>query len=825
MLFKRLFKNRIAVLLFAVAAMFTVVTVRLYLVQILNGEEYEQSAAATVIRSVSTSSPRGTIYDRYGRVLAQDKVMYNAVIDLSTEKSGSIEDMENLLNALDNYGIEYNADELPIIKTQNGFEFDFASKKAEKRWKSDLGLDKDISEYTAEETYNYLKEYFEISDGMSSENEKNIIDLMCRIRLQRYKKYQSVVVAEDVNDSFIAYVEENSRYYPGVFVEQSWYRYYPYGECMAHILGYTGNINSDELEEYEKYGYTSDDVIGKSGIEKTYELELKGTAGKEIVEVDAYGRRVSQKIALKAQKGNDIYLTIDAELQKKVYDALNENLKNVLFDNISYGSVTINDVIVSMAENNILNPTELLNAKSGAQLKIGNVLRDNGIKSENTDSAGEVIALEIKNGGIDIKEFTQCLIEQEIISLTNEEKSAFNNNTYTVYNIIKDKIKSNEIGINNINMDPCTGCAVIEDVNTGKILAMVSFPSYDNNKLANDFDSEYYSSLLRDETSPLINRATMERKAPGSVFKMLSAIAGLEEGVINENSIIYDRGVFKDAGVPYANCLIYTNYGITHSAVDVKKAIEVSCNYYFYEMSLRLGKTDNSNANEAIETLNEYMEKFGLNDYSGVEIEEYKPQMASQKAKEDFVNTYYENPSESAIKWNDGDTIRTVIGQSYNNYSAVNIAKYISALANGSNLYKSTLIEGISSKGVFNENKPLSEIELGFSQENINTVHEGMLQVTTGSQGTLRNYFADFPVETAAKTGTAEENKNRPSHSWFAGFAPYDNPQIAVVVLVPFGEGSSAPAIKTAKDAIFEYMGCNMTYDNGGIFENKLAEW
>ena len=145
-------------------------------------------------------------------------------------------------------------------------------------------------------------------------------------------------------------------------------------------------------------------------------------------------------------------------------------------------------------------------------------------------------------------------------------------------------------------------------------------------------------------------------------------------------------------------------------------------------------------------------------------------------------------------------------------------------MANGSNLYKSTLIEGISSKGVFNENKPLSEIELGFSQENISTVHKGMLKVTTGSQGTLRNYFADFPVETAAKTGTAEENKNRPSHSWFAGFAPYDNPQIAVVVLVPFGEGSSAPAIKTAKDAIFEYMGCNMTYDNGGIFENKLAE-
>ncbi len=824
MFFKKIFKNRIAVLILSSAAMFTVITVRLYSMQIINGEEYKQSAAATVIRSIRTSSPRGTIYDRYGRVLAQDRVMYNAVIDLSIEKSGSVEEVERLLNALYDYGIEYSADELPIVKTENRFEFDFASEEAEKRWKTDLGLDNDISDYTAEETYNYLKEYFEIHDGMSDRFTKNAIDLMCRIRLQRYKKYQSVVLAENVNDSFIAYIEENSRYYPGVFIEQSWYRYYPYGECMAHILGYTGKINSEELEEYEQYGYSSNDIIGKSGIEKTYELTLRGTEGSEIIEVDAYGRRVSQKTAFTAQKGDDVYLTIDAELQKKVYNALNENLKNVLFNNISSGSVTINDVIISMAENNILDPENILNAKSGVRLKIGNVLRSGGITSKNTENSGEAVASGIKNGSISFKEFAQCLIEQEIIKLTDEEKEAFSNNTYSAQNLIADKIRSNEIGINNINMDPCTGCAVIEDVNTGKILAMVSFPSYDNNKLANDFDSTYYSRLLRDKTSPLINRATMERKAPGSVFKMLSAITGLEEGVIDKNSIIYDYGVFKDAGVPYANCLIYTNYGITHGAVDVKKAIEVSCNYYFYEMSLRLGKSDYTQENQAIETLNRYMEKFGLNDYSGVEIEEYKPQMASSKAKENFINTYYDNPSESAVKWNDGDTIRTVIGQSYNNYSAVNIAKYIAALSNGRYLYKSTLIEGIGSNGIFSENKPLHETELGFSEENINTVHEGMLRVTEGDHGTLRKYFADFPVKTAAKTGTAEENKNRSSHSWFAGFAPYDKPQIAVVVLVPFGEGSSAPAVKTAKDAILEYMGCNIKYNNGGIFENKLAE-
>ena len=822
MLLHRFFKNRIGVFLLICGILFCAVIVRLYLMQILNGQKYADSSAATVIRSINTSAPRGTIYDKYGRVLAQDKVSYKVTIDLSIEKSGNTDEIERLLNAFKNYGVKYSTEEAPVIYGKNGFEYNFSSESTKSRWFDELGLDDDISDYTAEETFEYLCKYFNITESLNTDEKIEMIDLMCKIRLQRYKKYQSVTAAENVSDEFIAYLEENSSYYPGVFVEQSWYRYYPYGECMAHILGYTGNINSDELEEYSQYGYSSDDKIGKSGIEKTYELELRGTEGIEIIEVDAYGRRVSQKTSVKSQKGKDIYLTVDAELQKYIYETLEENLKNVLFDNLSSGKISMNDVIASMAENNILDPEMLLNAQSGAQLKAGDILRNNGITKEKTDNAGKILAEEIKNGGLSPKEFTQCLLEQEIITLADEDMEKFQNNSYSAQSIIKGKIESNEIAINKINADPCTGCAVVEDVNTGKILAMVSFPSYDNNKLANDFDSEYYSSLLRDETSPLINRATMERKAPGSIFKMISAVTGLEEGVINENTVIYDKGVFKDAGVPYANCLIYTNYGITHGAVDVKKALEVSCNYYFYEMSLRLNNENDKNS--AIETLNKYMEKFGLNDYSGVEIEEYKPQMASPEAKENFVNNYYEEPSESALNWNDGDTIRTAIGQSYNNYSAVNIAKYISALANGKYLYKSTLIEGTGENGTFKEAVPSVEEELGFSQENIDIVHEGMLQVTTGSQGTLRNYFSDFPVLTAAKTGTAEENKNRPSHSWFAGFAPFDDPQIAVVVLVPFGEGSSAPAIKTAKDIIQEYMGYNQIYDSGNIFESKLAE-
>ena len=134
---------------------------------------------------------------------------------------------------------------------------------------------------------------------------------------------------------------------------------------------------------------------------------------------------------------------------------------------------------------------------------------------------------------------------------------------------------------------------VVSEVGCGQVLALVTYPSYDNNQLVNTFNNSYYNQLLEDTNTPLVNRPLKQKKAPGSTFKMISAIAGLETGTITPSTVIADKGIFKDAGTPYARCWIYSNNGGTHGAVNVSHALEVSCNYFFYELGYRMGNADN----------------------------------------------------------------------------------------------------------------------------------------------------------------------------------------------------------------------------------------
>ena len=812
---------RLKIFVAVILSLFISVAARLYYIQIVKGEEYMNNAAATVIRTVEYPAARGNIYDKYGRALAENKVKYDLKIDLSVKGSGNIDDIVKLIKAMGDYGVVIN-NNFPITNLSGNYTFDFSGAEGEKRWKTDMGFKNEQMDFDANETVEYLSDFFEIPTGLSEEEFMDTLFIMNEIHMQRYKKYNAVTIAENISKSFISYVEENNELFPGVFVESGWYRYYPYGECMAHIVGYVGNINDEELKEYEEYGYTQDDKVGKSGIEKTYELTLNGDDGVKAIEVDSHGRRVKEVMFKEPVKGGDIYLTIDAELQKKIYEYMRENLKSVLFMNIDSGKVSFKDVINSMLDNNIISFSALMVSNEGKQKEIRDTLL-NYIDGDDTEKLKETFIDLFNRNIIDAGDTMIILYEQNFISLNDEELIGLRNGSAAVYEILKDKIISNEIPINRINMDPCTGSAVVEDINTGNVLAMVSFPSYDTNRLTNTFDSEYYNYILSDKTSPLINRATMERKAPGSIFKMISAIAGLEEGVVDANTIIQDKGIFKDAGTPYAKCLIYSNYGTTHGAVDVVKALEVSCNYYFYTLAYNMGNMEKGTELETARIFEEYAAKFGLNDYSGVEISEYKPQVASPEVKKESVEAYNPEADEYQKKWTDGDNIRNAIGQSYNNYSTVNIAKYISALANEETLYKSTLVEKTVKYGNEEFNYPVQQGRLEFDGDNLSAVKEGMYMVTHGSRGSLRNYFRDFPVEVAAKTGTAEEDKRRPSHSWFAGFAPYNNPQIAVAVMVPFGEGSGAPAINTAKDIILEYMGFNYKADKGNMFNTELA--
>ena len=310
---------------------------------------------------------------------------------------------------------------------------------------------------------------------------------------------------------------------------------------------------------------------------------------------------------------------------------------------------------------------------------------------------------------------------------------------------------------------------------------------------------EYINKLINDPTTPLINRAFNEKRAPGSTFKMISAVTALETGIVDKNFQVYDEVLFEDASFPPASCWNLSGHGY----VDLVKAVEVSCNYYFFRTIYMLGNAKDGNKYNSIEHLNKYMAEFGLNEKSGVEIGEADSIMSSPEYKK------IKYPDD--FDWADGDTIRTAIGQYLNNYTPAVLAKYIATVANKGDRYKLHFLDRIeSSNGVMTEKvEPVVENYVDIQDSTWDTIYEGMLQVTVGNNGTARRIFSDFPIEIGGKTGTAQESAIRKDHTSFGGFAPYDNPEIAIYVAIPFGDtkGTPAAASEVAREIIGKYMG------------------
>ncbi len=820
--------NRIVMLFAIIVVLFSMLLVRLYDLQIIQQKQHQEAIRATTMRTLSIPAQRGDIYDRFGRPLAVSKTSFSVKMDLSVSVSLLNEVLDDVLKLFQANGEEY-LDELPITKSEP-FEFVFSSLAAENRWKKDMGLKEEQLDITASEMIDYLRKYFDISPGFSVSEARDLIALRSEIYMQRYRQYHSITLAHDVSLQTISVIEEQYNRFPGIYIDVYANRYYPEGEDMSHILGYIGAINKNELAKFESYGYTNTDPIGKVGIEKAYEHILSGTKGEVIIEVDPRGRRVNSVETIVPTKGENVYLTLDSKLQKKASQVLRENLKIVLVQKLDSGEITSDQLFQSLAQSSMISVKKIMESEEDLvqnnfkYLILDKLPHFNVQNLEDVVQAKKVLSHAITVSTIRPLQIVLCLIEQNAITCNEEILVQLQNGQISPHRFIRDKIASDEINPSDTNLDPCTGSIAVVDVHSGDVLALVSYPSYDNNKLVNYFDNTYYQKLLNDPTRPLINRALMERKAPGSILKMITAIAGMESGIINSNSKIEDQGIYQKAGFPHAKCLIYSRYGITHGAINVSKALEVSCNYFFYEIAYRMGNELEGTTLNAIATLNEYMKKFGLGDYSGIEIEELKPNLASTDTKKIAVESFNKDAPASQTRWMDGDSIRCAIGQSYNSFSVMHIAKYIATLANGKVRYKINLIKGTKSSEAI-KMKAISatvEEELHISPETLQTVHEGMLGVTTGSQGNLRHFFQDFPIQVAAKTGTAEEARSRPSHTWFAGFAPYDHPQIAVVIMIPFGETSSAPATLIAKEIIAEYLGLQKKPDSKFVNANTF---
>lgn len=390
-------------------------------------------------------------------------------------------------------------------------------------------------------------------------------------------------------------------------------------------------------------------------------------------------------------------------------------------------------------------------------------------------------------------------IEQEAVAGSDIVLTIDSNVQKITEKALKDNITKISTGGFSSRSDADAGAAVVMNVKTGEILGMASYPDFEPQLFINGISSEKYKEYQ--DKSALYNRAISGTYAPGSIFKMVTAIAGLESGVINTKSTINDTGVYPHAHKPV--CWYYTEYGRGHGPLNVSQAIKHSCNYFFYEIGNRIG----------IDTLEKYAQYFGLGKKTQVELpSESSGKVASRSIAESENRDWYV-----------GETLSAAIGQSYNNFTPIQMAKYISMLANGGKNIDVSVIKTIidsdgkeMSKNEIDDfvNKKLgfssndNSEDLNISQENLKAILEGMKGVTSESGGTAYSTFAGFNVEVAGKTGTAQVGNK--TNGWFAGFAPYDDPEIAVVVVVENVTHGGYTA-EVARDIFAEYFGMNVT--------------
>ena len=518
----------------------------------------------------------------------------------------------------------------------------------------------------------YLEENTGMPTGLSDTDARTLVGLYYSMRQVNFSNSTTFTLADNVSMDLIAYIKEHHQDYEGVDVESEAVRQYN-TTYAAHLLGTVGPMYAEEWNGTdnggpysEKQGYTMNDTIGKTGLERALEEYLHGTAGSRTMETDlGSGAALEDETNSSApQPGDNVITTIDLELQ-------------------------------AVAEES------LANYVSGYQRG---------------------------------------------------------------------------------------GAAVALDPNTGEVLAMASYPTYDLENFNRDYDE-----IEADSRSPQLNRATQGLYPPGSTFKVLSAIAALEEGVIDANTTFTCTGVFELGGQEFA-----CNNHDTPMTLDVTQAIKYSCNTFFYNVGQRLTG----------EHLEDWCDRFGLGNVTGIEIDESTGHAAGPTYRD-----IMRKADPTLREWQGGDDVNAAIGQSDNAFTPLQLANYMAAVINGGTLYKPTLVKNIKTydySDVVEESEPEILGTIEFSDATWNLVMQGMNEVTAEG-GTAATTFADYPIAVGGKTGSAEMTENRDgveinyTNGLFIAFAPFDDPEIVVCVV---GEGAGhgsavAPVVRDIFDAYF----------------------
>lgn len=915
---KDIFKSRLSVMVAVMVVFSAILLLRLFVLQIICGSEYQANYNLKVEKTETIEATRGNIYDRNGELLAYNELAYAVTIEdngtyestkakniaLNEEISEIIKHIEANGDSIDNnFGIILNsAGEYEFVDSGTALQrfradvFGYAS-ISDLKYNKKLNLNE--SEATADQVMEYLQG--DTRYNVSSEYEKELRYKITVVRYNMgqnsYQKYIATTIASDVSDKTVAYIKENSNELTGVEIAENSIRKYVDSEYFAHIIGYTGQISTDEYNELSKDSddYSLTDVIGKSGIEQYMNTYLSGTKGYETVFVDSVGNPIEVTEHVDSAPGNDVYLSIDKNLQESTYQLLEREIATILYSKIAnvkeYNAssdasasdiiIPIYDVYYALVNNHLIDvdafddddasATEkavgsaYINKRNSVlstlQTQLGSststpynqldkeyqeystyivtMLKSQGIfDADAIDSSDDVqkqwtseslsvndyLTYAIDQNWIDITQFTseskyadtdelysslisyvleelktdtsfeslvyKYLINQDLVSgnqlcailydqgvLEADEAThnALLSGSISAFGFMKDKIKNLQITPGQLALDPCSGSSVVIDTDSGEVLACVTYPGYDNNKLANSVDSKYYSTLSLNTANPLYNYATQQRTAPGSTFKLVSATAGLAEGVITTSTQIEDLGVYEFVSNK-PKCWFYPN---NHGWINVSEAIRDSCNYFFYEVGDRLaGGVNNYNDAKGIEKIQKYASLYGLDETTGIEIEENDPHMA----------TAY--------------PVMAAIGQSDNNYTTISLARYVTAVANSGTVYNLSLLSKVTDpEGETLETYGPSvrnTIDVLDSSEWA-SIHSGMRMVVESLDS-----FNSSTVNVAGKTGTAQQVTNRPNHALFVGYAPYENPQIAIATRIAYGY-TSHNAADVSKNIIEYY--------------------
>ncbi len=622
----------------------------------IRGGDSSYSDDGTVTRTVTVAGLRGEIYDRNGVLLVGNSTSYDLIFEYGAMPDTRREVNKALLSILEALTVTGNGDKMcenlcPLEGTYPNMQYTKAlSDKESTLYKGYIRVlernNLSAEKTTAEKLVSHFTKRYKLSEDIYSNEEiTDLIRILYDMERVDFGQYQAYKIASDVNGKIITYIEEAQ--IDGATFTVSSERVYAYPGVASHILGRVGKITAESYEYYSALGYPMDAVVGTSGCEEAFEEWLRGQDGKLVIKYDKTGHIIEKYYETEPTSGNDVWLTIDINLQLAAEEGLAENVTSLNYANA--GAITV--------------------------------------------------------------------------------------------------------------MDP----------NSGSILALASYPTYD----LTQFDSkDYYNSLLNDSNSPLYNRALQGVYAPGSTYKLGVALAALEEGTITAGTTHQCNRVYPYLHKP--TCLA------SHGTMHVSEAIRESCNIFFYYVGQEMG----------IERITEYTSALGLGVPTGIELSERIGVIAGP--------AYRENNHLSV--WNKGDDLSAAIGQSDHGYTPLQLCLYTAGIANGGIRYSAHLLDSVhkfyTGEIIYQREKAIAS-QVSMRDDTHQLLLESMRDVVT-SNSDLTRYFSGLPVSVGGKTGTAQVTGKK-DYAIFTGVASLESPELVATCIIEQGVKGTNAAMAVSK--------------------------